>query len=112
MDMPETHRKLEVAGTPRVGTHIVVSDQNLDTNGHVNNAQYVLMAEQAVEDTGRLSAPMRICVQYRMQAHLGDVLVPTVHEQDGTRTVVLADEGGEAYTVVSFAPLAPALALS
>lgn len=112
MDMPETHRKLEVAGTPRVGTPIVVSEQNLDTNGHVNNAQYVLMAEQAVEDTGHLSAPMRICVQYRMQAHLGDVLVPTVHEQEDTRTVVLADEGGEAYTVVSFAPLAPALALS
>lgn len=97
LDMPPTKRKLTVEGPYTEGEPIVVTEQHLDTNHHVNNAQYVLMALSAI---GHEVAPSRICVQYQQQARLGDTIFPRIHEHESTWIVELVDADGEAYAIV------------
>ena len=97
LDMPPMKRKLAVDGPYREGAPILVGEQHLDTNRHVNNAQYVLMALQAL---GQDLAVHRICVQYCQQAHLGDSILPRIHEFSGGQTVELCDRAGSPYAIV------------
>ena len=90
LDMPPTKRKLKAEGPYREGAPIAVTEQHLDTNRHVNNAQYVLMALNSLD---KEFVPHRICVQYRRQALLGDVLLPRIHTAEGSWTVELVDAG-------------------
>lgn len=101
---------------------IPVSQTMLDSNGHVNNGQYVRIAMSLVGDE---SAVRRLRVEYVSQAHLGDVIVPKVYKtsdeaasaasdaegkagetpetggKTGVRTIVLAsEETGKPYAVV------------
>ena len=70
---------------------IVVSDEHLDTNNHVNNAQYVAFA------TTQLPADYKADIfraEYKMQSKLGDILYPVVKKSDDGYIVVLIDEDG------------------
>jgi acyl-ACP thioesterase len=72
---------------------------HLDTNGHVNNAQYVRMASSALPrpiDSGT------ILVSYRRMALLGDTIIPRVHDQQESVTVDLTSPSGATYAVVKF----------
>ncbi len=97
LDMPDTKRKLICEGSWEDGKRIVVSEQHLDTNLHVNNAQYVLMAQQA-STSG--TAWRRICVQYCQQARLGDIICPRIYRDGVAETVALSDTDGEPYAIV------------
>lgn len=97
LPMPPTERKLKTEGPYVEGDPIIVSTQHLDTNRHVNNAQYVLMAAEALPDD---LDPRRICVQYRLQAHQGDVLIPRIRTIDDVHTVELVFEDGTSCAVV------------
>ena len=97
LDMPPTKRKLSVEGPYREALPLQVSEQHLDTNRHVNNTQYVLMALQALEQDVVLH---RICVQYRQQAHLGDTIYPRIYENNAGLSVALCDEQGEPYAII------------
>ena len=74
-----------------------VRPHHLDTNHHVNNGEYVAMAEEFV--------PAGFCVhqmraEYKGQAVLGDIIVPKVKQEQGVCTVALCSENGEPYAVV------------
>ena len=95
------HRKIRM---PEGGTQakaFEIREQHLDTNGHVNNAQYVRMAMPYLPAH---LAIHRLRVEYRMQAMLGDVIVPRhVETEDGNACYVeLANEAGEAFFVGEF----------
>ena len=42
-------------------------------------------------------------VEYKAQAHLGDLICPKVSREDGVVTVSLRDKEGKSYCVVRFA---------
>ena len=68
-----------------------MSGEHLDTNNHVNNAQYIAFA------TTQLPADFKANVfraEYKMQSKLGDVLYPVVKETDKGYIVALNDEAG------------------
>lgn len=75
---------------------ITVLRHHLDSNGHVNNGQYVRMALDVLEaGAGDGFSPehiSRLRAEYRQQAHTGDILCPVLY-----RTA--APEGGDIYTV-------------
>ncbi len=106
LDMPRTTRKLPVRGEGIATPKIVVGEQHLDTNRHVNNAQYLGMATSALSSAHGGEAALhtpdisRICVQYRQQARLGDTIVPVVHADDGAHTIDLTDGCGGSFAVV------------
>ncbi len=106
LDMPPTQRRLPVTGPFIEAPVLTASEQHLDTNRHVNNAQYLGMATNAIaavrgpDEALRSSDIARICVQYKHQALLGDIIVPRVHVNGATRTVNLVNPEGETYAVV------------
>ena len=100
LDMPALPRKVGVEGPGEEASRIVVSEQLLDSNRHVNNAQYVRLAVDALAELGHAVEPRRLTVQYRTMARLGDVMVPHVHTCEDGFAVSLEDEGGNPYAVV------------
>ena len=83
---------------------LTVHKQHLDSNGHVNNGQYVAMAMEALAESGQEFAVhfgddggnriLRLRAEYKKQARLGDTLVPfffTDREEDGGTRVCAVD---------------------
>ncbi len=97
LEMEYLPRKIKVPGCGERMQSFVVGEQHLDTNMHVNNGQYIRMAEEYLPEgfeTGRL------CVEYRKQAHLHDRIVPYVFREADTVTVSLCDESDAPYAIV------------
>ena len=89
-------KDIDISG---VSNSIVVSGEHLDTNNHVNNAQYVAIA------AAQLPADYKTNIfraEYKMQSKLGDVLYPVVKTTDEGYIVVLNDEAGNAKLVCEF----------
>ena len=77
-----------------------VTRTHLDTNHHVNNGQYIEMARMYLPEKFNLYETR---VEYKAQAHLGDLICPKVSREDGVVTVCLRDKEGKSYCVVRFA---------
>ena len=81
-----------------------MNPHHLDTNHHVNNAQYVRMAAAYLPENFEMG---QMRVEYRKQALLHDVLHPyvvkrTAESGEELYTVSLQDEEGKAYANVEF----------
>lgn len=100
LDMPAIPHVVRIDGEGEALTPVQVTAAHLDTNHHVNNAQYVAIALGALGERVP-SAPMTLDVHYSQAAKLGDVIYPHLHEQDGTLTVTLDDAEGKHYAIVS-----------
>lgn len=80
------------------GRPIVVERRHIDTNHHVNNAQYVDMARESLSQKLIIN---EIRADYKKAAVLGDVLVPRISlEPEHVWTVALYNESGEVCAVV------------
>ena len=112
LPMPPLNRKIAVPEGGVTGTAIPIGKHHLDTNHHVNNAQYVEIAREAAEALGEQGAmelfsdPARIDVQYKKAVGLGETLTPVIHLQeagagsDPVCLVDLKDRAGESCAVV------------
>ncbi|HJB48375.1 MAG TPA: acyl-[acyl-carrier-protein] thioesterase [Candidatus Olsenella excrementigallinarum] len=100
--MGPLERRAHVEGQGREGTAFLVRTHNLDTNRHMNNAQYVLLAHDALEELGLAGQITGLTVIYRRMALLGDVVVPAVRERAGGVDVDLTDRDGASYALVRF----------
>ena len=78
-----------------------IMEHHLDTNGHVNNAQYIRMTTPYLPADFSIH---RLRVEYKKQAMLGDQVIPrVVTEEDGrTMYMELADRDGDAYFVAEY----------
>ena len=76
-----------------------VQKAHLDTNHHVNNGQYVRMAEDYLPEGFAVS---QIRVEYKQQAKLHHMIYPQVAKENEKVTVLLNDQDGNAYAVVEF----------
>lgn len=104
LPMEYAGRKIAVPQDMEVKETITVKQHHLDTNHHVNNAQYVGMAMDYLPADFGVSG---IRAEYKKQALLHDVLVPCVQVkegEDGTAACVvsLQDTQGGVYTNVEF----------
>ena len=72
---------------------------HIDTNMHVNNEKYVLMAQEYLP-SGFQIEQMR--AEYKKSAVFGDRIYPGVCQLDGRILVVLAEEQGKPYAVIEF----------
>lgn len=98
-EMEYLPRKIAAGGEEgTAGEGILITEPFLDSNHHVNNGQYVRLAMASVPAGRR---PVRVRAEYRRQAHLGDVIVPTVCEEpEGKTLVCLRSTAGEIYAAV------------
>ncbi len=98
-EMEYTGRKIKLPKENRKERAFAVHPSQIDTNRHVNNEQYIEMAQ--------IYLPENFCIRqmradYRKSAVLGDMIYPLIHEEEGRITVTLADEGGKPFAIVEF----------
>lgn len=97
LEMNYASRKIDVPDGGKEGEPIVIRRSHLDTNGHVNNGQYVRMAMESLPTEFAVGS---LRAEYKKQALLGDVIHPcTVETADGF-IVSLRDMAGTAYANV------------
>ena len=97
-------RKIKLPSEFKKEEPFAVQKHHLDTNHHVNNCQYIRMAEDYLPE-GFGVRQMR--AEYKKQARLGDVMYPEICTENGKVTVLLNTDSGETYAVVEFTAKAP-----
>lgn len=87
----ELPKEMEEAGRIRVMKH------QIDTNHHVNNAQYVDMAREVIPEGISIR---QIRAEYKKAAVLGEVICLKKAEADGKHLVSLCDDTGNVFANV------------
>ena len=81
LDMEYLPRKLKLPETPAMSTsRFTVEKYFLDSNGHMNNAWFVRLAQTAFPQAADERGLSRICVEYKKQARLGNVMILDKYE--------------------------------
>ncbi|MBO5656923.1 MAG: acyl-[acyl-carrier-protein] thioesterase [Agathobacter sp.] len=99
LEMPNVGRKIPVPEAYELKEEIPVLRYFIDTNRHVNNEKYIMLAENLLPSDFSVG---EIRVEYRNAAVLDDILYPRVTEEEDRIYVNLTDEAGKTYAVVLF----------
>ena len=99
IDMDYVGRKIKVSGEQNEEDSFGVKKHHIDTNGHVNNGQYVKFACEYIPDDFKVK---QLRVEYKNQARYGNIIYPVVYYSEETIRVSLNDENKKAYAVVEF----------
>ena len=99
LEMDYSSRKIVVGEDGQKQEPVVVRKQYLDSNNHVNNAQYVSIAGDYLPEDFTIGG---LRVEYKKQAHLNDVLVPYVVKSSDKVVVSLRDENDAVYVNAEF----------
>lgn len=97
--MEYAERKVEVPGVFTAYPAFPVKKCNIDSYNHVNNGQYIKMAEEYLPDHFQVR---QLRTEYKTQAVLGDSIVPLVSEEAGCIRIALADTNNSPYAIVEF----------
>jgi acyl-ACP thioesterase len=92
-------RKVEFPDEYMIHPSITVIKSNIDSYNHVNNGQYIKIAEEYLPDHFMIQT-MR--VEYRKQAVLGDLLIPMISKTSDSYTVALSDTSQKPYAIIEF----------
>lgn len=108
IDMNYKPRKIHVEGEARVLDGFKVFPTQIDSNHHVNNAEYVNMAVACLPEQANI---VEMRVEYKTSAYLGDVIVPYIYEkeEDNLRKMQIqlcsekkAEEKQDIYAIIEF----------
>ena len=72
---------------------------DIDSNEHVNNERYVIMAQEFLPDGFRTR---QLRAEYKNAAVYGDTIYPVITSEENKVTVVLNDRDGTPYAIVEF----------
>lgn len=90
-------RKIALPADYETGQPVVIGKHHLDTNNHVNNAQYVEIAREFLPDDFCIG---ELRVEYKKAAVLGDVITPRTSRTEEGYTVALCDREGSPHAVI------------
>lgn len=112
MDAAQRRIRLPKDAVAVAGDPVRVATAHIDTNHHVNNAQYVSMAldalleyppakraQEAIANRSD-SSPIVIDVQYSTAAKRGQTIYPHIYQDGAGFIVSLDDEGGSHFAIV------------
>ena len=97
--MENAPRKIKLPGDGISMEPLTVHKFQIDTNQHMNNAQYVLMAQEYLSP-GSVVQQMR--ADYRQAALLNDTIYPSVSTFGDQTTVVLNSKDQTPYAIIEF----------
>lgn len=98
-DMEYLPRKIKMPKQYHTYDKFLVKRSNLDTNNHVNNGQYIQMAEEYLPQ-GIKVKQMR--AEYKKSALYQDVIIPKVAIEDHRYVIELCDQNDSIYATVEF----------
>jgi len=99
IDFAWSDRKIKFEDEGREMQPVPVHSFFIDTNEHMNNGKYIMVAEAYLPETFKVE---RVRAEYRNAAVLGDILCPVVYMEENRITVALNDEQGKPYAVIQF----------
>ncbi|MDO5425377.1 MAG: thioesterase [Eubacteriales bacterium] len=99
LPMDYAARKIPLPKNTVLKEPVAVLRHQLDTNGHMNNGQYILLAQDYLPEG---FTPIRMRAEYKKQALEGDIMIPQIACEEGTITVALCDDGQKPYAIVEF----------
>lgn len=94
-----TQRKIRVPENFTQMDAVKVPRYYIDTNGHMNNEKYVMVAEEFLPENFSVG---EIQAVYKRSAMYDDVICPRVTREENSMIVNLADETGKPYAIVRF----------
>jgi acyl-ACP thioesterase len=97
LDMNYGERKIKIVGEGMEKEAFRIKKYHIDTNGHVNNAQYIQFAEEYLPDDFKIRM---IRAEYKKAAKYGNIIVPVVYLDEKKLTVSLNDQEGNIYAIV------------
>lgn len=92
-------RKLSLAENMQKKEPVRAAHCHIDTNRHVNNAKYVMLAKEYLPEDFFVR---EVRAEYKKSAVLFDLIYPNVKELDGRFLVSLENEAKEPYAIVEF----------
>ena len=98
--MEHMSRKISVPKTLDALSPFTVKKSNIDSYNHVNNGQYIKMAEEFLPDD---FAASRMRVEYKNQAVLGDTIYPGISFIDNKYCIALSNADKKPFAIVEFA---------
>lgn len=98
-DMEYRGRKISIPREYKEFDSFYVQQQLIDPNHHVNNGQYIKIAQQYLPDDFKI---WQMRVEYKQQALFGDLIIPRVTATDQTYTIALVNKDAKPYCVVEF----------
>lgn len=97
--MEQAERKIRIPGDLSTLPSFSVVKSNIDSYSHVNNGQYIKMAEEYLPEDFTV---LEIRVEYKNQAVLGDIVLPQTTAVGNIFTVVLSNPDYKPYAIIEF----------
>lgn len=99
LEMEYASRKIKLPEKAEVVDTVSVRKYHIDTNSHMNNSQYVLLAAEALPDD---FVAKQVRVEYKKSAVYGDEMVIKMAKEEERIVVELCDEYEVPYAIVEF----------
>lgn len=99
LSMEYTSRKIKLPEEAEVVDTVSVRKYHIDTNSHMNNSQYVLLAAEVLPED---FVARQVRVEYKKSAVYGDKIVIKMAEEETRIVVELSDENNVTYALVEF----------
>lgn len=99
LDMEKMDRKVKMPEDLQQQESFRVRQDDIDTNGHVNNAVYVKLSQEYVPQNKEVR---RLRAEYKNSAQSGDRIVPFVKQEEDLLYVNLCREDGCVFTSMEF----------
>lgn len=99
IDFTWSDRKIKFEGDGDKMQPVPVHSFFIDTNEHMNNGKYIMVAEAFLPENFIVE---RVRAEYRNAAVKGDILYPMVYTEENRITVALNDEQGKPYAIIQF----------
>ena len=99
LDMKPLGRRIRIPEERQEMGGFTVRQYHLDSNHHVNNAQYIRLSQEYIPADFQVQ---RLRAEYKRQAVLGDQIFPMVSKTEDSYVVALCNEVKEPYAVVEF----------
>lgn len=97
LDMKYATRRITVSDNNKRSDAITIEKHHIDTNHHVNNAQYVEMARSLLADDFLIG---EVRVEYKKAALFRDIVIPYIDQHEDGYTVSLCDIQQQPYAIV------------
>ncbi|NBH70957.1 acyl-[acyl-carrier-protein] thioesterase [Clostridiaceae bacterium] len=97
LDMEYAPRRISLPEAYWLGEPVKVARHHIDTNCHMNNAQYVAVAREALPENLRIR---EVRVEYKKAAVMGDVMIPRISQDKDIYVVALCSREDIIYAVV------------
>lgn len=98
-EMEYAKRKIQLSASMQPEESIRVGKFCIDTNQHMNNSKYVMLAEEYLPEDFKVR---ELRAEYKKPAVFGDSIYPKVRKEEHQVIVSLEDETDKPYAVIEF----------